>query len=107
MLKSDSSKTVKKNIIPYNRKVLDFIEKTPIYYWQYKDRTDQKIHIGIIAEEADEEMAGERHDRFRLNDTVGILLKAVQELSAQNKAMQKQIDSLLGIEEQEEDTSTE
>lgn len=65
---------------------LDLINKLNIVDYKYKNESKDDIkHIGIIADYTDELITGKDHDQMRLADTVGLLLKAVQELSKEIK----------------------
>ena len=77
-----SSRKYKKDILDYKESALDKINQINIVSFKFNsddDNTDR--HIGFIAEDTPEELAGSEHNRMDLNNCVGMLLKAVQELS--------------------------
>lgn len=79
---SSSSRNVKKNINIYTEKALDKIKNIDVVSFNYKTEKDtEQKHIGFIAEDTPEEFAGQKHDEMNLNNCIGMLLKAVQELS--------------------------
>jgi hypothetical protein len=76
-----SSETVKKNIKPFKKSALNIIEKVDIVSFEYKNSEDPIPQIGFIAENTDPSLSGKNQDSMRINSTIGLLLKAVQELS--------------------------
>ena len=89
-----SKRSEKHEVVPYTRKAIDIINKTEIVNFKYiKDRL-QIPHIGFIAEDTDKDLSGQSQDSFMLNDTVAVLIKAAQELSAQNELLAKEIEEL-------------
>lgn len=77
-----SSRKHKKEIMPYEDSALEKINNTSIVSFKFnEDSEETDRHIGFIAEDTPEELAGSEHDRMDLNNCVGMLLKAVQELS--------------------------
>jgi hypothetical protein len=46
----------------------------------FKYKNDDEPQVGFIAENTDPLLSGKNKDSMRLNATVGVLLKAVQEL---------------------------
>ena len=71
----------KKDIVPYNNGLCD-ISNLDIISFHYKDETcDSVKHISIPANWTCNLLSGKNHDALRVNDTVGILLSAVKDLS--------------------------
>lgn len=79
-----STRVAKDNIKPFNAPALDIINNTEIVEYNLKNDPDTK-RVGFIAEDTNELMAGKNHDQMDLSTTVGLLLKAVQELAAEVK----------------------
>lgn len=76
-----SLKVLKENIKLYTRNALDVVKNTKIYEYTFKGDPDQSKRIGIIADETDSDISSEEHNKFDVNNTVGILIKAMQELT--------------------------
>jgi len=82
-----SSKTLKTEIIDYNESALDVINKINVVSFYYKADVKNK-RIGFIAEDSPEEVATIDHNVMDTNSTVGLLLKAIQQLEARIKILE-------------------
>jgi len=77
-----SARSEKKNIHKYEDNATDIINDTEIVSFNYKNKEDDGLRVGFIADDTNSLMAGVKHNIYDLNNCVGLLLKAVQELSA-------------------------
>jgi len=85
-----SSRKVKKNIQPFEGSALDVVNGLRVVSFRYKKQSnDQPPHVGIIAEDSPALISGANNDSFDVATTVGLLIKAVQELSAMVKQMEE------------------
>ena len=91
----------KKKVIPFTKSGLEIIKETEIV--QYELKTEDRLRVGFIAEWTDELLAGKNHDENDLGTTLGVALKAIQELAAlgeelqkDNKKLQQEIEVLKG-----------
>ena len=82
-----SSKTLKTEIIDYNESALDVINKINVVSFYYKADVKNK-RIGFIAEDSPEEVATIDHNVMDTNSTVGLLLKAIQQLEERIKVLE-------------------
>jgi len=82
-----SSKTLKTSITDYNESALDIINKINVVSFYYKADVKNK-RIGFIAEDSPEEVATIDHNVMDTNSTVGLLLKAIQQLEARIKVLE-------------------
>ena len=84
-----SLRKYKTNIKPYEESALEVINSLDIVTF---DRNDSNIKnkIGIIADDSPSEILNEDHDAVDLYKTVFVLTKAVQELNAKIKELEKQ-----------------
>jgi hypothetical protein len=83
---STSSRDYKTNIQPFVASALNIIDNTEIVTFYYeRDIIEDKLRIGFIAEDTPEELATKAHDRMDINSSIGVMLKAVQELDAKLK----------------------
>jgi hypothetical protein len=83
---STSSRDYKTNIQPFTSSAIDIIDNTEIvtFYYEFEGMED-KLRIGFIAENTPEELATKSHDRIDINSSIGVMMKAVQELDAKLK----------------------
>lgn len=81
---SNCSRYLKTNIKPYEGNALELLKKVNIQSFNYINNIgeDSSInHIGFIAEDTPEELATQYHDRMDYINCIGLLIKAIQELS--------------------------
>jgi hypothetical protein len=86
-----SLRETKKDIKPYLNSAMDILNRTEIVSY----KLDSGVHddvtlIGFIAENTPAELASEQHDKMDNTNTLGVILKAIQEIddriiSLQNK----------------------
>ena len=82
-----SSRTLKTNISPFTRSALDIIRDVTVVSFNYKTDVINK-HIGFIAEDTPEELSTRNKNVMDSNNTIGVLLKAMQELEAKVKELE-------------------
>ena len=74
---------------------LDLINMIDVVQFKYKSKDDDgALQVGFIAEDTHELLAGVNHNEMNLSSTVGVLLKAVQELTDLNRALSDRIRQL-------------
>ena len=78
-----SKRSEKKDIVPLERSALEIIAGVDVVRFKFiKDKRNTPL-IGFIADDTDEDLAGPNHDSMMVNNCIGVLIKAVQELSAE------------------------
>jgi hypothetical protein len=82
-----SSRTLKTNINPFTKSALDIIREVSVVSFNYKTDIINK-HIGFIAEDTPEELSTRNKNVMDSNNTIGVLLKAIQELEAKVKELE-------------------
>jgi hypothetical protein len=82
-----SSRELKTNISTYTKSALDIIRDVTVVSFNYKTDVINK-HIGFIAEDTPEELSTRNKNVMDTNNTIGLLLKAVQELEARIKQLE-------------------
>jgi hypothetical protein len=82
-----SSRTLKTNITPFTRSALDIIREVTVVSFNYKTDVINK-HIGFIAEDTPEELSTRSKNVMDSNNTIGVLLKAIQELESRIKTLE-------------------
>ena len=82
-----SSRTLKTNISPFTRSALDIIREVSVVSFNYKTDVINK-HIGFIAEDTPEELSTRNKNVMDSNNTIGVLLKAIQELEDRIKTLE-------------------
>lgn len=89
-----SLRSLKKDIQPFDRSALAVFEKVQVRTFKFKADPEAKTNIGFIADEVPDEMATPKRNGVDQASTVALLVKAVQELMEQNKALQKEVDEM-------------
>ena len=82
---SSCRRTVKDNIELYLESALDILNKVSVVSFNYNDMSGEDTnikHIGFIAEDTPEELSTLYRDRMDYTNCIGLLIKAVQELSS-------------------------
>lgn len=82
-----SSRELKTNITPFTRSALDIIREVTVVSFNYKTDVINK-HIGFIAEDTPEELSTRNKNVMDSNNTIGVLLKAIQELEYKVKELE-------------------
>lgn len=83
-----SARELKKNIKPYKENAIDKINDIDIVSFNLKDDKNKDFKVGFIADDTDELFATSEHNAIDYNNCIGMLLKAVQELSAKIKKLE-------------------
>ncbi len=89
-VQSSSARAKKTEIEDYTSKALDIINSTKVVSFKYKaDLNKERCykHYGFIADDTAEELATPFHDVMDYGSCIGILMKAVQELSDEIKRL--------------------
>ena len=97
---SSSLRIMKTKIEPYTQSALDILKQIKIVEFFYKDNYKDLLiaddptikHIGFIADDSPEEVATQYHDRLDYMNCIGLLIKAVQELTEQVTELKKNIN---------------
>jgi len=88
---TDSLRSLKTNIVPSEISAVDMINATEIVEFNYKTDLQGDTRIGFIADDTDAMMSSSGQNQFDIANTVGVLLKAVQELSAEIADLKSQL----------------
>lgn len=84
-----SSRSMKKDIQPF-KNGLDLIKSIDVVSYLYKqDADDDDRKIGFIADDTDSWLSGKSKTKYNIGNTVGALIKAVQELEKKNQELEK------------------
>jgi hypothetical protein len=84
-----STSELKTNIQPFTKSALEIINDTDIVSFEFEiTGLEGHKHIGFIAEDTREELATKKHDQMVVPTSLGILLKAVQELDEKLKIIE-------------------
>jgi hypothetical protein len=89
--KTASSGKLKSGIKPF-KSALDLLNNVEIVSYTYKGSDEPQV--GFIAENTDPLLSGPNQDSMNVSSSVGVLIKAVQELYQQNAELQKRIVAL-------------
>ncbi|MFX1703455.1 hypothetical protein PV783_05845 [Chitinophaga sp. CC14] len=88
-----SLRALKQNIKDYTGDATSIINQIKVREFEYKKDPGKKV-IGIIADDEPAIISGANHDRFDMMNTMGLLLKSIQELSRQNEKIQQTSEQL-------------
>ena len=91
---SVSSREVKDVIGPFTESALDIINGVDVVNFTYKNDPGKQHKIGIIAEDTHEYIATKKHNQLDHANAIGLLLKAVQELSERCDSLEKRVKEL-------------
>lgn len=75
-----SARALKENIAPFTDDALRLVEGIRVASFNYIADPGKDRHIGFIADDTDELFSGRERDRFNLPNTIGVLIRAVQQL---------------------------
>jgi hypothetical protein len=88
---ASSLRALKENIVDYKDEALSLLDKISVVSFNYKNDMSKEKRIGFIADESPEEVAGSGFNKMDIGNTVGLLIKAVQELKIENEELKKAI----------------
>ncbi|NCC80438.1 MAG: hypothetical protein EOM07_12650, partial [Clostridia bacterium] len=91
-----SSRKKKKDIKDYEDSGLEIIDSLKIVSFKYKSDKRKQTHIGIIAEDSPKELLGVNGKTVSMSDSIGVLFKAVQELSKKVKILEEKLENADG-----------
>ena len=86
-----SSRAIKDNIKAFKASGLDIINSTQICSFNMKDDPEKEYRIGFIADDTDARIAGKNHDIMDLANCIGVMMKAIQELSQEIDELKKRL----------------
>ena len=84
-----SARIYKENIADWNEDAISILNSVDVVAFNYISDPTKLQRIGFIADDTDEIMSGPEQSYFDMSNTVGILLKAVQQLSAKVKELEE------------------
>ena len=111
-LTTESDRRIKQNIVPNTEHVLDKLNQLQVVDYEFKSRPGEVVRMGMIAQDVNELFPGMVSKPDNGTDPIdpegnnawaigaswhNILIKAVQELSAQNAALEARIAALEGV----------
>ena len=92
------SRVSKQDILPNDLDVFSILEDLDVVKYRFKEEVagnpEAAFHIGFVAEDAPELLAGKNHDGMQTGDCIGLLLAVVKEQQIIINNMQKEIDEL-------------
>lgn len=92
----DSLKKLKENITPTIIEAVNLINSQEIVDFNYINDPNKQHKIGLIADDSDPLFLNIGKEKVDLYNTCGILMKAIQELSAKVEFLEKQILEIKG-----------
>ncbi|GAA0545093.1 hypothetical protein GCM10009415_29070 [Chitinophaga japonensis] len=89
-----SLRSLKKNIRPFGQSALQILAKAQVRTFVFKADSTNRTNIGFIADEVPDEMAAPQRSGVDQANTIALLVKAVQELTVQNKVLQQKVEAM-------------
>jgi hypothetical protein len=89
-----SKRIYKENISHYNKSSFEILNQVDVVTFNYKNDLNKEVRIGFIADDTPSELSGKDHDKMDLANTVGLLIKAVQELKAENEELKRKFKNV-------------
>lgn len=88
-----STKVAKEGIKRFEGSAIDLINETDIVSFTLKSDPTKATRAGFIAEDTDALLSGPEHNQMDIGSCIGLLMKAVQELSTENKKLKVQLQA--------------
>ena len=85
-----SARKYKENIQDYIQNAVELINSINIVEFNYKNDPEKNQKIGFIADDTDAQLASKNHNIMDMYNCIGVLLKAIQELSAEIKELKQE-----------------
>lgn len=82
-----SKRIFKENIAVVSYSALDIIDTVCVSSFNFKEDLSKSYKVGFIADDTHEILSGKDHDKMDMNNCIGMLLKAVQELREENRQL--------------------
>lgn len=89
-----SLRSLKENITPFRKSAVKLINDVKIVNYNYIADAEKNHKVGFIADDTDELLSTKNHNIMDQSNCIGILLKAVQELSAEVKKLKEEINGI-------------
>ena len=89
-----SLRASKENIIPFTQSALSVFDTVSICSYNFIDDPDKNYKLGFIADDTHEYLSTKNHNQMDITNTIGLLIKAVQELRQENKELRNLIKGL-------------
>lgn len=84
-----SKREFKDNISDFNLSALDILSSVKIVNYCYKSDPDKVNYVGFIADDTTEILSTKTKDKMEISSSIGVLIKAVQELNEEIAYLKK------------------
>jgi hypothetical protein len=78
---TDSKREIKENIVPCEKDALAIINSVDVCEYTFKADPTGDVRVGFIADDTDPVLSGSNQDKFDLNNVIGVMMKAIQQLT--------------------------
>lgn len=89
-----SKRELKENITDFTEDAVSLINSVKVVNYNYKADAEKNHKIGFIADDTHEYFATKNHNIMDQSNCIGLLLAAVQQLSAENKLLKERLDAI-------------
>lgn len=86
-----SKREYKERIEPVTYSGIDLLNTVDVVSFRFKEDQDKEYKVGFIADDTNPILAGQDNSKMDIGNCIGILIKAVQELSNENKLLREMI----------------
>jgi len=86
-----STRKSKENINPFQKNGTEIINSLEIKEFNFISDKDKNYRVGFIADDTNPILSGEDRDKFDINNTIGVLLKALQEQDTKIRKLEREI----------------
>jgi hypothetical protein len=86
---TSSQRALKTNITSFTKSALDILNTVDVVAYEYREDPNRSAKVGFIADDTDEILSGKDREVMDMANSIGLLIKAVQELSIELDKLKK------------------
>lgn len=86
-----SLRSGKENIQHFDERATDILSAIDVVSFNFRGDEKRRFRVGFIADDTHEYLSGQEHDKMDITNTLGLLIKAVQELKMDINKMKEKI----------------
>ena len=88
-----SKRALKENILDFKKSATDIINSVKICSFNMKGDPEKDYRVGFIADDTDPILSGKNQDIMDLQNCIGVMMKAIQELSNEIETLKQKLNS--------------
>lgn len=90
---NSSKRALKENILDFKKSATDIINSVKICSFNMKGDPEKDYRVGFIADDTDPILSGKNQDIMDLQNCIGVMMKAIQELSSEIETLKQKLNS--------------